>query len=173
MKKLVLIFLVVCICSFLSTGQILKRKKQRVLPPLTAQEINAESLWKRITVEEDYEKYPFWSDHKGLQPGQSPHGLYHKIYIHPYIESALPVQQGQLPDGSIVVKVNMDVNENITAYTIMAKVKGYNPDAHDWFWAKLDAQGNETASGKVAPCIECHSALASNDYIIVHRINKK
>ena len=173
MKKLLLLFLIICVCSLFSTGQILKKRKKPVLPPLTTEEISAESLWRRITVEEDYEKYPFWSDHKGLHPGQSPHGLYHKIYIHPYLSKALPVLEGQLPDGSIVVKVNMDTNENITAYTIMAKVKGYNPEANDWFWAKLDAEGNEQVSGKVSPCIECHSALDSNDYIIVHRINRK
>jgi hypothetical protein len=131
MKRLLLLFLIVCVCCTVLTGQIFKRKKQKTLSPLTVQEISAETLWQRIRVQENFEKYTHWSDHKGMQPGQSPHGLYHEIYIHPFISEALPVQRGQLPEGSIVVKVNMNTNENITAYTVMAKVKGYNPEAND------------------------------------------
>jgi hypothetical protein len=38
----------------------------------------------------------------------------------------------------------------------MYKVKDYNPDAGDWFWAKYGPTGEVMAAGKIDSCINCH-----------------
>ena len=47
----------------------------------------------------------------------------------------------------------------------MYKIKGYNPSAGDWFWAKYNPDGTVAAQGRVKACIDCHSAKKDNDYI--------
>ncbi len=49
--------------------------------------------------------------------------------------------------------------EQLMAVTPMHRVKGFNPEAGDWFWAKYDA------AGKVAGCINCHQARAAENWI--------
>ena len=51
------------------------------------------------------------------------------------------------------------------AVTVMYRVKGYDPEAGDWFWAKYKADGSIEKEGKVAGCIGCHTASIGNDWI--------
>jgi hypothetical protein len=44
-------------------------------------------------------------------------------------------------------------------------VLGYDPDAGDWFWAKHTADGTIAKKGKVAGCINCHTAVITNDWV--------
>jgi hypothetical protein len=56
-------------------------------------------------------------------------------------------------------------DKKLVAITVMYKVKGYNPEAGDWFWAKYGPDGKIAAEGKVNSCIECHGAKKANDFI--------
>lgn len=146
--------------------------KQKLLPPLTKDEISGERLWKRITEEENFRRYPFWPGVKGVQRGQSPHGQYHRSYIHPYLYNSLPVANRVAPEGSIIIKENLDQNRDVLSYTVMAKVTGYNPDAGDWFWAAYSKDGAVMREGKIESCITCHSPVKDNDYIVLYRLDK-
>jgi hypothetical protein len=173
MKRILISFLVICICFMFLTSFRKREKKIDSKPPLTKEEISGERLWIRITQDENYKKYPFWPGHEGIQQGQSPHGDLHRVHINPILYGALPISDKIAPDGSIIVKCNMNAEKEITAFTVMAKVKGYDPEENDWFWAKMSKDGKVQAEGKVKSCIECHKALKKNDYILLYQLNKK
>ena len=170
MKRYIIFLLIVCLFSSVFLG-LSKKKEFKLLPPLTREEISGRALFRRITEEEDYENYPFWPGHEGINPGQVPHGSFHKIYIHPYLRDALPIQNRIAPPGSIIVKCNLNDRKEIMDFTIMAKVKGYSPETSDWFWAKITKNGKIIAEGRVESCIECHSIKKNNDFIIIHDLD--
>lgn len=167
------LFLFLCIFILITLLSTCKKKQSDTdYPPLTKEEISGKRLWKRITEETNFRRYPSWPQHEGIHPGQFPHGNYHRIYISPQLLSALPLPEKIVPDGSIIIKVNSDSNKMEKAITIMAKVKGYDPEAMDWFWLKTDLEGNIQAEGKVKGCISCHHLMKKNDYIFVHQLDK-
>lgn len=141
--------------------------------PITVTEIDAEKLWQRITEETNYKNYSQWSGHEGFRLGMQPHGSYHKIFINPELSEQLPISNNTAPNGSIIVKETFTIDKEATPITVMAKIKGYNPEHNDWFWAMYDTQGNVIREGKPAGCINCHNTYALNDYIIVRDLDKK
>jgi hypothetical protein len=70
-----------------------------------------------------------------------------------------------LPNGAIIVKENYMPDKKLDAVTVMYRVKGFDPEAGDWFWAKYTAKGAVEAAGKVAMCSGCHAAVIPNDWI--------
>lgn len=148
-----------------------QRKPEPDLPPLSASTISGEALWKRITVEADFNAYAFWPEHEGMRSGQSPHGKYHEIYINRTLRSVLPAAGRTAPDGSIVVKRNFGPDRKVKNYTLMAKAAGYDPAHGDWFWAMYDPAGKVTAQGKPSGCIACHEGMKDNDYLIVRALD--
>jgi hypothetical protein len=142
-----------------------------IYPPLTKDEISGARLWQRITAEENYKTYPEWPGFEGLRRGQSPHGRYHEIYLHPLLFNALPLQDKIVSNGTIIVKDNYDADKKRTNFTVMAKVKGYDPAHADWFWAAFKSDGSVLMEGKVAFCISCHEGKKDNDYVIVRPLD--
>jgi hypothetical protein len=126
---------------------------------------DAASLWNYITKESPYAQWSFWPDHQGMQPGRAPHGPLHKVYVNDRAlnSSGTPVQY-----GSIQVKENYDKDKTLKALSVMYKVKGYNPEGGDWFWAQYGLDGSIKKEGKPAGCVGCHGARADNDFILVH-----
>lgn len=126
---------------------------------------DADQLWNYITVENAYQKWGFWPGHQGMYPGKSPHGAFLKLYANPPALKA--ARQGEpLPDGSILVKENYgEDRKTLKALTPMYKVKGYNPEGGDWFWAKYGPDGKVIAAGKVESCINCHRGGRTRDYV--------
>ncbi|MFW6181648.1 MAG: cytochrome P460 family protein [Spirochaetota bacterium] len=172
MKRVLLPFLLVCL-GFLLPAASLFKPAEEPLPPLTSDEISAEALFRRFTEEEKYTEYPSWPGHQGEQPGQSPHGWLHRVYINPVLSDALPIEDRRAPEGSIVVKANLDRDRKVESFTVMAKVRGYHPEANDWFWAKYTPGGQAGAAGRVQSCISCHEAVRDNDYIIIYRLDQE
>ena len=146
-------------------------KKEPRFPALTAGEISADTLWKRITVEADWDTYGHWPGLEGLLPGQSPHGKFHEIYVNAPLREALPIAAKVAPPGSIIVKENFDADRKPTNVTVMAKVPGYDPVYGDWFWAAYGPTGKVLDSGHVKACAECHEGMKANDYIIIHALD--
>jgi len=142
------------------------------LTPLSADEISGDRLWQRITEDSDFNNYRQWSGHEGLRPGQSPHGVLHKVFANRDIYDALPVTTGEVPYGSIIVKENYTSTKKIDKLTVMAKVKGYSPETNDWFWAMYSPEGEVMAEGSPSGCLSCHGGLVSNDYIIIKNIDE-
>lgn len=55
----------------------------------------------------------------------------------------------------------------------MYKVKGYNPEGNDWFYAKYSKDGKIMAEGKVQSCMDCHAKVAEHDYLFsISRMKK-
>ena len=141
-------------------------------PPLTAADIDGERLWVRITGETDYRDYPEWPDRAGLMPGQSPHGVWHRLYGNPTLFDALPRRDARAPEGAILVKENYDNNKNLVALTVMAKVADFDPDNGDWFWASYRPDGTVNAAGGLGGCISCHEGMRSNDFVIINPLDE-
>jgi len=141
------------------------------LDPLSEEEINGKRLWTRISEEHDYRDYSYWPGHEGLQPGQAPHGPYHKVFVNPTLYNALPVEDKTVPDGGIIVKENYSADEQLASLTVMSKVEGYNPEAGNWFWAKYGPDGEIQAEGTPNGCISCHAGMKQNDYVIIRPLD--
>jgi hypothetical protein len=124
-----------------------------------------DALWQYITNESPYEKWEFWPDHQGMQPGRAPHGPLHKVYVN---DRAINSPKPPVQYGSIAVKENYGKDKELKAITVMYKLAGYNPDAGDWFWAKYSPAGKADKFGKPAGCVGCHGTRAKNDFILVH-----
>ena len=126
---------------------------------------DADALWNYITKASPYQKWSFWPDHQGIQDGRAPHGPKHKVYVN---DKALASNTPPLQYGAIQVKENFNMTGELKAITVMYKIKGYNPDDGDWFWAKYSPEGKADKAGKPAGCIGCHGTRAKNDFVIVH-----
>jgi hypothetical protein len=139
-----------------------------LVPYLKCAEIpepDPEALWSYITKVSPYEKWSFWPEHQGMQPGRAPHGPLHKVYVNDRaLNSVKPVAQY----GSIIVKENYSKEKVLNALTVMYKIHDYNPTDGDWFWAKYTPQGKAKPFGKPAGCIGCHGTRANNDFILLH-----
>jgi len=127
---------------------------------------NATDFYAYITKGHPYLKWQLWPGHEAMHPGKSPHGAYLKLYVNRVALDAIKKKMKTMPDGAIIVKENYgDDMKTLVALTPMYKIKGFNPDAGDWFWAEYGPDGNEMASGKVQACIDCHAMQKGMDYI--------
>lgn len=126
---------------------------------------DASALWAYITKGSDYTKWDYWPDHQGLQEGSAPHAPQHKVFVN---AAGLSAKKPPVNNGAVIVKENIGNDNQLKALTVMLKVKGYNPDAGDWFWAKYSPTGEVAKSGKVEGCINCHSSVEDNDWIFLH-----
>lgn len=126
---------------------------------------DAEALWKYITEKSPYTKWEFWPGHHGIYPGKSPHGAFLKLYAN---ERAIKAAKEGSPmqEGAIIVKENYGKDKKtLMAVTPMYKVKGYNPEGGDWYWAKYVAGGKVEAAGRPKGCINCHRVQKDRDWL--------
>lgn len=128
---------------------------------------DAQELWDYITKVSPYTDWGFWEDHKDMHPGNAPHGPFHKIFVNETLLNATGVPA---PYGSIQVKESYNNNKEKVALTVMYKIKGFNPEAGDWYWARYSLDGKAGPMGKVQGCIGCHAVKADNDYMLVHSL---
>ncbi|MBW2148153.1 MAG: cytochrome P460 family protein [Deltaproteobacteria bacterium] len=125
-----------------------------------------EKFWTYITETNSYKGWGFWPGHVGIYPGKSPHGAYLKLYANSIALKAAREGKSTMPEGAILVKENYGKDKKtLMAVTPMYRVKGYNPEAGDWFWAKYGPDGKVMAAGKPKGCVNCHKAVKSNDWI--------
>jgi hypothetical protein len=73
--------------------------EQPRLEPIAESEISGQRLWIRISEESEFADWSYWPGHEELQPGQSPHGKFHAVYINYILEEALPISSGTVPKG--------------------------------------------------------------------------
>ena len=123
-----------------------------------------EDVWQYITETNPYTQWSMYPDHEGVYPGKSPHGAFLKLYANDIAVRAAK-ENKPMPDGAILVKENYGKDKTtLMAITPMYKVKDYNPQGGDWFWAKYGPEGEIMASGKIEGCIKCHSAAKDHDW---------
>jgi hypothetical protein len=126
---------------------------------------DAGELWTYITETNPYQKWGQWPDFKGVRSSRSPHGPYVQVYVN---DIGLNIKKLPATYGTIEVKEGYDGDKKLDNITVQYKVKGYNPDAGDWFWVKYTPQGKVDVSGKPRGCIRCHGANPRLDYILAH-----
>jgi hypothetical protein len=148
------------------------RQEEILTAHLKADEISGERLWQRIDSESPYRAYGEWPGHEGLRPGQSPHGVWHRVYTNRALRQALPINDGKAPFGTIIVKENYTPARELDKLTVMAKVEGYSPESADWFWAMYSPEGEVLAEGSPKGCVSCHSGKWDNDYIIIKNLDE-
>ena len=139
-----------------------------LLPALAASPMpaaDAAALWDYISKTSPYQKWGQYGDFKGMQASKAVHGSNVQVWAN---GPALEAKKAPLPEGSIIVKEGMGDDHKVNVVVVIYKVKGYNPQAGDWFWAKYEPSGKVGASGKVQGCISCHGGKASNDYVLAH-----
>ena len=94
--------------------------------------------------------------------GTEPHGSFITVYVNDFALKS--VKAKGYSNNSIILKENYNAQKKLEAITVMYKVKGYNPDGGDWFWAKYDPAFQVLNEGKVKGCLDCHSKAKGNDY---------
>lgn len=123
------------------------------------------AFWTYISATSPYTSWQHWPGYEGIYPGKSPHGAYLKLYANDIAIKAAKMGQA-LPSGAILVKENYAKDQQtLMAVTPMFRVKGYNPEGGDWFWAKYGPSGEVMAEGKPKGCISCHGAVKNQDWL--------
>ena len=128
-------------------------------------EASGKALWDHLKQVDYTKKWRMWPGKTALYKGIEPHGVLLTTYVNGRAYKAIEAKKGMLPYGSIIVKENYSPDKKLMALTVMYRIKGYNPQAGDWFWAKYTPDGKIEAEGKVEMCINCHGKKKDNDYI--------
>ncbi|MEN8262879.1 MAG: cytochrome P460 family protein [Nitrospirota bacterium] len=121
-------------------------------------------LRKYVIDVDPYKNWILWPGTINMSEGTEPHGAFVTIYINEAAFWSLKKMKG-FRNNSIVLKENFNKNKKLEALTVMYKVKGFNPDGGDWFWAKYDKNHNVISEGKIAGCLDCHADASINDYV--------
>ncbi len=134
--------------------------------PLIAQaDTTAEGIWAHLR-EADYQNsWRRWPGTEQLYTGVEPHGMLLTTYVNDLAYDALTNGAATMPEGAIIVKENYMPDRTFAAVTTMYKVRGYNPDHQDWFFAKHDPQGVVDVFGRDPMCQACHSSAPGADYL--------
>ncbi|HBR20991.1 MAG TPA: hypothetical protein DD713_00235 [Nitrospiraceae bacterium] len=132
---------------------------------------NAEKLNEYIVRYDPYKSWELWPKKGKLYKGTEPHGALLTTFINSTAHFSIKKKKG-MEDGSIIVKENYSADKKFAALSVMYKIKGYNPDGGDWFWAQYDPDGKAIAAGKVKKCIDCHSTKKDNDYIFTGGVKR-
>ena len=133
---------------------------------LTKSAPSGAALWDYLMAVNYAKSWSMWPGKSPFYPGAQPHGSLLVTYVNDSTYRAIEGKKGVLPDGAIVVKENYTPDKKPAGLTVMYKVKDYNPEAGDWFWAMYQPDGKIQAEGKVQMCIDCHGAKKDNDYIM-------
>ncbi len=134
-----------------------------------ADSINGASLWSYISSDSPYQDWKMWPGKGPFYEGTSPHGKLLTTYVNDAGYNAAKLRLPKYPHGTIIVKENYKPDRTLAAVTVMAKVRGYNPDAGDWFWAKYGPEGKVAKAGKVKGCIDCHRDAKKSDWVFTSR----
>jgi hypothetical protein len=131
---------------------------------------NAGDLRHHITGHMPYKKhFKLWPGKKEFYEGTEPHGSLLTIYVNDMATKSIKKKKKKMGNNSIIIKENYAPDKKLIAVTVMYKIKGYNPEGGDWFWAKYDANFKILSEGKVDGCLSCHSTAKGNDYIFQKR----
>ncbi len=133
---------------------------------------DAVKLYEYLTKQKPYTSWELWTGKGKMYKGTQPHGEFLTTYVNDAAMFGIRDKKGTMPEGTIIAKENYDKDKKFVALTVMYKIKGYNPAAANWYWAKYDGGGKVLASGKVEACIKCHVAKKENDFIYTETLKK-
>ena len=133
---------------------------------------DAAKLYDYITKISPYTSWQLWPGKGKMYQGTQPHGEFLTTYVNDAAMAGIKAKKGVMPDTAIIAKENYGADRKLSALTIIYKIKGYNPAAGDWFWAKYDIGGKVLISGRAEACIRCHTMKKDNDYIFSGGLKK-
>ncbi len=118
------------------------------------------------------ENYKSWKLVPGttmMREGKEPHGTLQNVFANGIASEAFANNTSPMPNGTMVVKESYNTDNSLKNITIMYKKTGYNPEAGDYFWARIGADMQVQAEGKLGGCISCHSPAGNSkkDYILL------
>jgi hypothetical protein len=134
--------------------------------------VNAADLFKMMG--DGMATYRLFGGTTEMQEGKSPHGAYVTILVNDVAARSIEEKKGSFDEGSLIVKKNYDQDKKFTAYTVMYKVKGYDPEDGDWYWAKFAEDGTTDLEGEAVKalftekgegCIACHAQVKDRDWV--------
>ena len=141
----------------------------------TADTTYAEILW------QDFNKYNLNSAPATLYVGGPPHGKVREVLEGNINGRRVIVKRNYGGEGVSVEAVKENRAKYLKAITVMAKQEaGYDPDNHNWFWAKYKPDGQlhknpkgmllagRVAKGMDKGCIACHKSASGSDMVFVH-----
>jgi hypothetical protein len=160
MKRLMVILTIILV-TFSAAYAIHQTMPAETMVPLPGP--HASAIYKYITVEDNYRNWTLWPG-KGKKYKARPPLEIVTTYLNENAYYSLRIGE-KMANGSIIVTENYDKNGNLNAIFLMYKIKGYNPEAGNWYWAQYDHDGRTKAAGKVSACIDCHSKVKNNDYV--------
>lgn len=127
------------------------------------------AVWDHLKSRDYARTFSLWPGKKRYSRGTEPHGALLTTYVNGKALEGIRAKRGTLPDGSIVLKENHTPEKKLEAITVMYKVRGYNPGAGDWFWAKYAPDGAVLMEGRAEMCLYCHVKMKDNDYLFSRR----
>ena len=102
----------------------------------------------------------------GFYQGSQPHGALLRTFVNNAAFDAIKAKAGKYPVGSVVIKDNHMPDGKLDKITVMVKrLKGYDPEHGDWFWAEYTSTGKVEMAGKVQMCVACHAKVRPQDYV--------
>ncbi|WPD23996.1 MAG: cytochrome P460 family protein [Candidatus Electrothrix scaldis] len=157
----------VCFLSVVMLGNVLAAQGEETVEMPKPE---GEAVWKYISQENPFNEWTIWEDHQGTDGPDSSFSPNHKLYVN---KQAVDSKSAPLNNESMAVSYIRSPADEPQAIVVMYKVKGYNPTAGDWFWARYSLTGEVEDAGKIPRCIACHTKKAAdNDYIITHKFDK-
>lgn len=133
---------------------------------------DGQALLEHITKSDPYGKWDLMPGTTKMRQGKEPHGALQNVYVNKLALKAINEKAGAMPDGAIIVKENYTPDKKLAAVTVMMKKKGYNPEAGDYMWLKYGPDLKIMVQGKADPCIQCHSQVKGNDYVVLAPLKK-
>ena len=108
MKKTLISLIAIMAVAFLSAHAL-----QDQMPGPDAKE-----FWTYITKTSPYTEWKFWDDYSGMQPGNSPHGAFNKVFVNNILLNA---ENTPVPYGSILVKEGYNKDKKLIARIMSIK----------------------------------------------------
>lgn len=131
---------------------------------------NGKAVWEYIQKEGYSKKWKMWPGTTSMYPGPEPHGAFLTTYVNEPALKAITGKKGKFPPGAMIVQDNYGKDKKLKFIAVMYKVKGYDPQGGDWFWAQYKPNGKIESEGKVEECIKCHAAQKSNDFVFTSKL---
>ena len=127
--------------------------------------LDGEKFFLYLTKDTPYTKWELWPGTEPAAPARGPHGPFLTRYVNPAAYQSIVKGQG-MAFGSLVVMENRGADGRLGSLAVKIKIKGYNPEAGDWYWFFFGPDGKIEAEGKAGRCISCHGGMKANDFVM-------
>ncbi len=118
-----------------------------------------------LTKDTPYTAWRPWPDREPMAPATEPHGQFTAAYVNPAAYESITKRE-KMAYGSLIVMENRDREKKLKNLAVRIKIKGYNPEAGDWYWFLFAPDGTVSAEGRVGACIGCHGKMRANDFVM-------